>query len=418
MRFFGGTSLTTLGLVSGSLLTLSVLTGPAVLAVGEVPAPDTFVTEITSYFYYLDAQKVSTPVGTPYITPISNSQVLGLDWDFELSVTNIDSGASTFLGTLPLPAQNRVLDIYWDATLPKNSISVTALISYGEFGADQCRRSVLREVTVDLTGAEANKLGKYWFRSPCFPAAEQHPLKQSGGRVTAIPAKMQKQTNGGRYFFSVGDFALSRAQMAKLPTASRKYLTSVVQLNAPGESEIWATGLRNVQGITTGMIDGTPELVTTEHGPRGGDDLNIVRKGNFYGWPAYSYGTPYGPVQPQNTATNQGMEKKSTQPVFSWLPSIGPTSIVQVKGPAFNAWWNKAAQSPDFIVNGMGSHWLHRLRIENGAVRYVEGLFTGVRFRTLIQMPNGILVGGVDVSSSELIVYRPKLTWQPSGLFQ
>jgi hypothetical protein len=53
----------------------------------------------------------------------------------------------------------------------------------------------------------------------------------------------QKQTNGGRYFFSVGDFALSRAQMAKLPTALRKYLTSVVQLNAPEESEIWATGL-------------------------------------------------------------------------------------------------------------------------------------------------------------------------------
>lgn len=403
-----------------SLVAFTTVIGgsPSVQAVDEVPAPDTLVPQIDTSFYQIASRKISVPVGSPYLTAIGPTNVLSLDWDFELALTDISSGTSRALGILGLPPESRVLDIYWDKLLPKNARSATVMVSYGTFGADRCRRSILREAQIDLTGAGANSLGTVWFSSPCYEAMDSYPLAQSGGRITRATKAITGNADAKQFFFSVGDFELSRAQMNALSSTQRKYLTAALLLTAPKKAEIWARGLRNAQGLTTAKIDNKAVLLATLHGPRGGDELNIVERGGDYGWPYYSYGTAYGANQPQNTAKNQGTSPQKYPPLFAWLPSIGPTSVIQTQGPAYSHWWSNGTRTSDLIVNGMGSHWLYRLRIDNGAVRYVEPIFTGVRLRTLIQMPNGDLVGGIDASSSELIVFTPVSIWQESGDFR
>lgn len=390
---------------------------PNAQAVGEVPAPDTLVPTIPTEFYQIASRKISLPSGSPYITALGPSNVLSLDWDYELALTDVVAGTSRGLGTLTLPTESRVLDIYWDSQLPRTASHATVMIAYGEFGTDKCRRSVLREARIDLTGAGANALGHVWFTSPCYPAIADFPLSQTGGRITRATKAITGIKDSRQFFFTVGDFALSLNQMNSLPQKSRKYLTSVMLLTKSGEAQVWARGFRNAQGITTAFIDGKHVVLVTLHGPRGGDELNVAERGGDYGWPYYSYGTPYGPGQPQNTVKHQGLSTQKYPPLFAWVPSIGPTSVVQVKGPTYFDWWGNGKNTSDVIVNGMGSHWLYRMRIDANAVRYVEPIFTGVRLRTLVQMPNGWLVGGIDASSSELIVFSPASIWQATGSY-
>jgi hypothetical protein len=398
------------------VVAISLGFSPPALAVGEVPAPDTLVPIIDTEFYQIAAQKIPVPVGSPYITALGPSNVLSLDWDYELAVTDIVNGSSRALGDLALPTESRVLDVYWDSQMPRNATRATVMVAYGEFGPDRCRRSVLREARIDLTGAGANQLGTVWFTSPCYPAMEGNfVLAQSGGRIARATAAITEIKKPQQFFFSVGDFLLSASEMDALPLKTRRYLTTAMLLTGPRESQIWAKGLRNTQGLSTAVIEGKPVLVASLHGPRGGDEINVVERGGDYGWPNYSYGTAYGMGQPQNTAKNQGYASQKYPPLFAWVPAIGPTSVFQVKGPTYQNWWGNRKNTADLIVNGMGSNWLYRLRIDANAVRYVEPIFTGVRLRTLIQMPNGLLVGGIDASSSELIVFNPIAIWRPVG---
>jgi glucose/arabinose dehydrogenase len=242
-------------------------------------------------------------------------------------------------------------------------------------------------------------------------------LAQSGGRIARASTAITGIKKAQQFFFSVGDFLLSPSEMKALPLKTRKYLAAAMLFTGPQEYQIWAKGLRNAQGLTTAVVEGKPVLVATLHGPRGGDEINVVEKGGDYGWPNYSYGTAYGLDQPQNTANNQGYSSQKYPPLFAWVPSIGPTSVLQVKGSAYLSWWGNRKNTSDLIVNGMGSNWLYRLRVDDGAVRYVEPIFIGVRLRTLIQMPSGLLVGGIDKSSSELIVFNPVSIWRPVGGF-
>ena len=402
-------------LVIATALALTAGLVPSAQAVGEKPAPDTLVPVMDTEFYQIASRKIAVPVGSPYITALGPTNVLSLDWDFELAVTDISTGTSRALGSLGLPAESRVLDIYWDSLMSRNGSGANVMVAYGEFGVDKCRRSVLREARIDLTGAGANSLGTVWFTSPCYPAMEGYPLSQSGGRITRALTSITGVKNPRQFFFTIGDFALSRAQMDALPAKSRKYLTTATLLTGPREAQIWARGLRNAQGLTTAFVDNKHVLLATLHGPRGGDQINVVERDGDYGWPYYSYGTPYGGDQPQNTAKNQGYTNQKYPPLFAWVPSIGPTSVIQVSGPMYFSWWGNGQNTSDVIVNGMGTHWLYRLRIDDGAVRYVEPIFTGVRLRTLIKMPNGALVGGIDTSSSELIVFSPSGIWDSSG---
>jgi len=160
--------------------------------------------------------------------------------------------------------------------------------------------------------------------------------------------------------------------------------------------EIWSYGHRNPQGLM--VHPQTGELWSHEHGPLGGDELNIIRRGANYGWPVISWGWEYsgGPIGMGITA-HEGME----QPVWVWTPAIAPSGMFVYTGNAFPAWRGS------MFIGSMAQHHLNRLVIQDGRVVVEERLMYGKvgRVRLVAQGPDGFIYIGND--DGQLLRLRP-----------
>ena len=134
--------------------------------------------------------------------------------------------------------------------------------------------------------------------------------------------------------------------------------------------EIWAYGLRSPEGLA--FDPATDRLWETEHGPRGGDELNLIEKGRNYGWPVITHGIDYGgsPVGAGITAKD-GME----QPVYYWDPVIAPSGLALYTGDLFSQWKNSV------FVGGLAGMLLDRLTLSNDKVVAEEPLLTDLHTR-------------------------------------
>jgi len=133
--------------------------------------------------------------------------------------------------------------------------------------------------------------------------------------------------------------------------------------------EIWAIGQRSQEGLA---FDNDGNLWETEHGPRGGDELNLIKKGANYGWPIISHGIDYpGPPIGNGEVAKPGME----QPVYYWAPSMGPSQVAFYKGNLFPEWKNSV-----FVATLRGNS-LERLTMAGGKVVNEEPLLTEVKMR-------------------------------------
>jgi glucose/arabinose dehydrogenase len=143
---------------------------------------------------------------------------------------------------------------------------------------------------------------------------------------------------------------------------------------------IWSYGHRNPQGLTFHPV--TSELWASEHGPRGGDELNRVAKGRNYGWPAVTHGINYDGTPVSDRTEQEGMEP----PVVQWTPSLAVCGIAFYTGDRFPGWKN------DLFVSGLVGKQLRRLVIEEGRVTHQEVLFRGLgRVRDVVDGPDGYL---------------------------
>ena len=143
---------------------------------------------------------------------------------------------------------------------------------------------------------------------------------------------------------------------------------------------IWSYGNRNVQGLAFHPVTG--ELWASEHGPRGGDELNLVEPGHNYGWPAITFGINYDGTPVSDRTEQEGME----QPVVQWTPSIGVCGIAFYSGDLFPRWKN------DLFVTGLVGQELVRLVITGHKVVHQEVLFRKIgRVRTVATGPDGSL---------------------------
>ena len=135
-------------------------------------------------------------------------------------------------------------------------------------------------------------------------------------------------------------------------------------VNTPGAlPEIWSYGHRNVQGIAVHPT--TNQVWTDEHGPQGGDELNLDEAGKNYGWPVIGFGVNYRSGSNIHVGTTrQGME----QPVNVWVPSIATSGLVIYSGDRFPEW------KGSFFVGGMAGQRLVRLEIEGRTVKRIENL--------------------------------------------
>ena len=158
-------------------------------------------------------------------------------------------------------------------------------------------------------------------------------------------------------------------------------------VNRPGaRPEIWSYGHRNPQGLA--IHPETGDVWSTEHGPQGGDELNLIRKGLNYGWPVIGYGVNYGEGVPIHASRfKEGMEAR----VHFWVPSIAAAGMLIYTGDKFPQW------KGNIFVGGMVGEQLARLTLDGQRVKNEETLVQGMgRIRDVRQGPDGFIYLAID----------------------
>lgn len=160
--------------------------------------------------------------------------------------------------------------------------------------------------------------------------------------------------------------------------------------------EIWSYGHRNVQGGTLAP-DGTVWM--HEHGPQGGDEINIPLPGRNYGWPVISHGEQYGggPIG-EGLASKPGME----QPLYQWTPSIAPSGMAFLTSDRYGA-----DLRGDLFVGALVSRDVRRLEVDGRRVVREHRIPVGARVRDVHQGPDGLLYLLTDEDNGRLLRWRP-----------
>ncbi|GGZ78441.1 PQQ-dependent sugar dehydrogenase [Algibacter mikhailovii] len=201
--------------------------------------------------------------------------------------------------------------------------------------------------------------------------------------------------NEGFLYFSIGD----RGNRDVNPQDITKDCGKIYRLHDDGtiptdnpfvneenaKTAIFSYGHRNPQGLTLNPFTGA--LWNHEHGPKGGDEINIINGGTNYGWPVISYGINYDGTAFTEITEKEGME----QPVFYWVPSIAPSGMTFVSSENYPHW------KGNILVGSLKFEYLERLLLENEKVIKREKLFEDIgRVRHVIQGPDGYLYIAVE----------------------
>ncbi len=164
---------------------------------------------------------------------------------------------------------------------------------------------------------------------------------------------------------------------------------------APG---IYTRGNRNIQGLVLHPVTG--EVWTHEHGPQGGDEINIMHAGENYGWPVITYGRNYV----IGTKIGEGTHKPGmVQPIYKWVPSIAPSGMAFYEGDKFPDWRG------DLFVGSLKFGLLVRLEIKGNEIVTEERLLGGKygRIRSVVEGPDGYIYLLTDQSNGKLLRLMP-----------
>ncbi|HMQ00770.1 MAG TPA: PQQ-dependent sugar dehydrogenase, partial [Cyclobacteriaceae bacterium] len=149
---------------------------------------------------------------------------------------------------------------------------------------------------------------------------------------------------------------------------------------AGAKKEIWSYGHRNPQGLIYDKQN--KRLWSHEHGPRGGDELNLIEKGKNYGWPVISYGINYDGSTITNITEKEGME----QPVYQWTPSIAPCGMALVTSNRYPNW------KGNILVGALAFTHVARVELSGKTYASQEKLLDKVgRVRAVVESPDGYI---------------------------
>ena len=154
--------------------------------------------------------------------------------------------------------------------------------------------------------------------------------------------------------------------------------------------EMWSYGHRNPQGLVYDTATGT--LWETEHGPQGGDEINVIRPGLNFGWPVITYGANYGSGTDIGARAAPGME----QPAAFYVPSIAPSGLMLYTGDAFPAWRGR------LFVGGLSAAYggISVVSVNGTTVSGRTPILAGYRVRDIRQGPDGFIYVAVDSSTT------------------
>ena len=268
------------------------------------------------------------------------------------------------------------------SVLTQTAETAQLLISYPRFNSEgRCVTVVVYSYRANFGAQPSLKRGKMWFQSkPCVAiSAVQH----AAGRMELIDAKSAYLTIGDLGYPEIGD------------KTKRGALGTVMKISAKKVTQI-SSGHRNAQGI---LLIGK-DLYTSEHGPRGGDELNLIQQGIDYGWPTVTYGERYSPgdyVSPTNPESHNGFRK----PLTYWVPSVAPTELIQL--PAASAW---GQWSSSIVMGTLREESLIFIQMKNKrVVGQMQTVNVDERIRDMEITKDGSIIATTD--SGKLLIINP-----------
>ena len=295
--------------------------------------------------------------------------------------------------------QGGLLDVALDPNFAANQMIYW---SYSEPGSDgRNNTAVAKGKLVDGATPRIDNIKVIWRQTPSLQS-NQH----FGSRV--VFAK------DGTLFVTLGDRGAlpGRMQAQDLKSAIGKIVRINTDGSAPKDNpfvgradalpEIWSYGHRNVQGAF--LHPTTGELWELEHGPQGGDELNIARKGKDYGWPSITYGVEYGGTLRKigEGSAKAGME----QPVYYWDPVIAPGGLTYYNADLFPQWKGSV------FASGLNPSFVSRLTLNGdkvtGEERFKFSDRANERYRDINVGPDGAIYLLTDGPNARLLKVAPK----------
>ncbi|OQW73625.1 MAG: dehydrogenase [Proteobacteria bacterium ST_bin14] len=291
----------------------------------------------------------------------------------------------TGVPTVATGGQGGLLDVALDPAFSSNR---RVYLSYSEAGTGGAGLAVARG-TLAAGDASLENVTVIWRQAPKVAIDTRH----FGGRMAFSPDGFLFITAGERHQGAPAqDLAGTLGKTIRLnPDGSIPASNPFVGTNG-ARTEIWALGQRNQYGLVFAQ-DG--RLFESEMGPAGGDEFNLITRGANYGWRIVSEGDD-GEVLPRHST-----RPEFAAPLFSWTPVIAPSGMIQYTGSLFIGW------SGDFVLGGLVSQGLVRVRVTGSTATEIARIPLGARIREVEQAPDGSIYVLEDGATAKLLRLTP-----------
>jgi aldose sugar dehydrogenase len=381
---------TPVGLVTIALTAATLLTTTFLIATGTRGQDTTFASSAGQ----LDVQTVATGLVHPWaLAFLPDGKMLVTERPGRMRIVTPEGQLSPPLKGVPdvwATGQGGLLDVVTDKGFAQNR---TIYFCFAERTSGGGRTALARARLNDGSGRLDEV--KIIFRQDGPLSSGNH----YGCRIV--------QANDGNLFVTLGEHFSYRNEAQNLGN----HLGKLIRITPDGmalpdnpfvgrdgaKPEIWSYGHRNEQGLAINPATG--DLWEIEHGPRGGDEVNIIGKGKNYGWPVIGYGIDYSGATIHESAAKDGME----QPVKYWVPSIAPSGMTFYNGKLFPKW------SGSLFTGALAGKMLVRLQLNGNSVTGEERLLQNLyeRIRDVRQGPDGALWLLTDSSAGRILRVSP-----------
>jgi glucose/arabinose dehydrogenase len=382
---------TPLIVVTASLAAATILIASLLIATGTRGETVSFGSSSSQ----LDVETIATGLNHPWgMAFLPDGRILVTERPGRMRIVTRDGQVSPPLDGVPevwAAGQGGLLDVALDKSFSDNR---AIYVCFAERIKGGGRTAVARATLTDANPARLDDV-KVIFR-------QEGPLSTGnhyGCRIAQAPDR--------NLFVTLGEHFFTRDEAQNLSNHLGKIVRIAPDGSVPNDNpfvgrdnarpEIWSYGHRNPQGLAFNPASG--QLWEIEHGPKGGDEVNIIGKGKNYGWPVIGYGIDYNGTRIHESTSKDGME----QPVKYWVPSIAPSGMAFYNGALFPKW------KGDLFAGALAGQMLVRLTLDGDKVTGEERLLQNLneRIRDVRQGPDGALWLLTDNSAGRILRISP-----------